>query len=256
MRPLLFASCLAVCVPVSAQAQSDDAPAREEASLPPSDEGCFPACRAGYLCHAGSCVEACNPPCGEGASCSASGVCEADVSASSGSSDVGPRDAGYAMGAGVMGIVMAALSIGLYATVAAGQLNYWVEVGLLWGAVGLPFITAPIVGGGALSASGPGVEGIVPLRVGAWIAYGLYFVAVAGTSIYSAENQGAIPLELAVTLAVFGVATELAFVVDAIYTGSQANATTSASVSAVPIASLVTSPTGVDGAVVGAAGRF
>lgn len=250
MRLFVFASCLAALVPGVAKAQPDEAPSAQDAA-PPADEACFPACRQGYLCHSGACVEACNPPCGEGTTCSARGMCEADAGRSSGFAS-GPGDPGYAVGAAVTGIVMAALSIGLYAVVAGGQIaNGWVDVGLLWGGVGLPFITAPIVGGGALSASGPGVTGLLPLRVGAWIAYGGYFIAALGASIYAADHLGDIPDELAVTLAIVGVATELAFVIDALHTASQAS-----SAAAAPTASLVTSQSGVDGAVVGAIGVF
>jgi hypothetical protein len=35
------------------------------------DASCFPACRRGYLCHAGTCVSECNPPCGAGETCEA-----------------------------------------------------------------------------------------------------------------------------------------------------------------------------------------
>lgn len=35
------------------------------------DTSCFPACRRGYLCHAGACVSECNPPCGDGETCEA-----------------------------------------------------------------------------------------------------------------------------------------------------------------------------------------
>lgn len=211
----------------------------------------FPACRAGFLCNAGQCVEACNPPCGAGTTCSAAATCEPDAPAEA--ADGGAeRDGGYAIGAGVLGIVMAALTVGLHVVSDVGVNNYWVDIGLGWGGIGLPFLTAPIIGGGALSASGPGVTGIVPLRVGAWIAYGLYVIGAVGGAIYAADHSGAVPEELMITLAVAGVTTELAFAVDAIYTGAQANEP----VAAVPVASLVTSPNGVTGAMLGALGRY
>ncbi len=232
------------CAPIAGDAQGMEAlPMQEE---PPPAE-CFPACRDGFVCSAGQCVEACNPPCGIGFACSAAGACEAVPGAPGATADPG-----YSISGGVVGIIMAALSLGLYVTVAAGDINYWVEVGLGWGAVGLPFITAPIVGGGALSASG--VEGLLPLRIAAWILYGAYAIGSIATAIYAADHSGAIPFEAMVTLAVGGLTTELAFVVDAFYTGAQANAAQSAA--ALPTVSLATSSGSVDGAVLGLVGRF
>src|SRR4051812_22390550 len=40
-----------------------------------ADDGCFPACRAGYLCHEGRCVSACNPPCGAAETCTPAAEC-------------------------------------------------------------------------------------------------------------------------------------------------------------------------------------
>lgn len=40
-----------------------------------AQEECFPACRAGYLCHEGSCVSACNPPCAGNERCTAEAQC-------------------------------------------------------------------------------------------------------------------------------------------------------------------------------------
>jgi hypothetical protein len=44
-------------------------------------EDCVPACRDGYLCHQGQCIEACNPPCGEGEQCVSGGECVAKAPA-------------------------------------------------------------------------------------------------------------------------------------------------------------------------------
>ncbi len=44
-------------------------------ALPP--RACFPECRAGYLCHEGTCISRCNPPCAVGEQCSESGLCTA-----------------------------------------------------------------------------------------------------------------------------------------------------------------------------------
>src|SRR5687768_15033305 len=38
-------------------------PAAAPGQPPPGAPACFPACRAGYFCHQGSCVSMCNPPC-------------------------------------------------------------------------------------------------------------------------------------------------------------------------------------------------
>lgn len=54
----------------------------QEAALPPlappsapAAIECFPACRAGYLCHQGQCISACNPVCEAGQVCTPEGQC-------------------------------------------------------------------------------------------------------------------------------------------------------------------------------------
>jgi hypothetical protein len=44
---------------------------------PPRAEGCEPACGAGFLCAAGTCVRQCTPACSEGEFCAVDGVCRA-----------------------------------------------------------------------------------------------------------------------------------------------------------------------------------
>lgn len=39
------------------------------------EQGCFPACRQGYVCHEGACVSACNPACEPGLTCTGQGQC-------------------------------------------------------------------------------------------------------------------------------------------------------------------------------------
>jgi hypothetical protein len=36
---------------------------------------CYPACRAGFVCHNGKCISKCNPPCPEGQKCTDTGDC-------------------------------------------------------------------------------------------------------------------------------------------------------------------------------------
>jgi len=43
--------------------------------------GCVPACRSGFICLEGKCVEACNPPCGSGERCVDEGECVAAAAA-------------------------------------------------------------------------------------------------------------------------------------------------------------------------------
>jgi len=45
---------------------------------PPRAEGCEPACAAGSVCEAGTCVRQCTPACGEGEFCGVDGVCRAN----------------------------------------------------------------------------------------------------------------------------------------------------------------------------------
>jgi hypothetical protein len=44
------------------------------------DTTCFPKCRAGFVCHQGTCVSKCNPQCGVGFRCTESGECVAVAS--------------------------------------------------------------------------------------------------------------------------------------------------------------------------------
>ncbi len=259
MRSIAF--CLALlALPSLARAQDDvdemappeDAPADEpvgEGGAAPA-ETCFPACRDGFVCAGGECVEACNPPCGLGYACSASATCE-PLEEAAGPADA---DAGYSIAAGVVGIIMTALTVGLYVTVAVGTSNYWVDVGLRWGGIGLPFLTAPIVGGGGLSASG--VEGLLPVRIAAWSLYGVYAICSIVAALYAADNNGFVEDEPTIALAVGGIATELAFVVDALYTGATANAAASGSIGAIPRVSFTSSSGAIDGAVLGMGGVF
>lgn len=47
---------------------------------PPADAtACVPACRDGYTCVEGKCVEACNPPCAAGSHCTGAGECLPDA---------------------------------------------------------------------------------------------------------------------------------------------------------------------------------
>jgi len=45
------------------------------AAQPAPGGDCVPACRAGFLCSAGTCVSACNPPCAAGEACQSTGEC-------------------------------------------------------------------------------------------------------------------------------------------------------------------------------------
>lgn len=261
MRSLALALALAALLAPATLAQAqddamemappeDDAPPEEpvaDGGAVPAD-ACFPACRAGFVCASGECVEACNPPCGLGYACSANGACEPLEAAG-----VAGADAGYSIAAGVVGIIMTALTVGLYVTVAVGTSNYWVDVGLRWGGIGLPFITAPIVGGGGLSASG--VEGLLPVRIAAWSLYGVYAICSIVAALYAADNNGFVEDEPTIALAVGGIATELAFVVDALYTGATANAAASPG-AALPRVSFTSSSGAIDGAVLGMGGAF
>lgn len=76
----------AVAVLVAAVGCGDNTPASADASA-----SCVPACRAGYTCVAGACVEACNPRCPAGERCVISGgapACEREPSDAAVASDV------------------------------------------------------------------------------------------------------------------------------------------------------------------------
>ena len=66
---------------VRAQPAGDPLPDGTASGAPsaaPSPE-CFPACRAGFICHQGACVSLCNPPCPSGYACSSTATCEAQA---------------------------------------------------------------------------------------------------------------------------------------------------------------------------------
>ena len=79
---ILFQTLLFTLVTSFAQAQEfgenitpDTQTAPAETASPPVVEGCIPACRAAYMCHAGMCISKCNPPCAAGQSCTDEGEC-------------------------------------------------------------------------------------------------------------------------------------------------------------------------------------
>ncbi len=59
---------------------SESAPAVSDTSVPTDGAQCFPACRAGYLCHSGQCVSRCNPACAEGLECTEALTCVSPTS--------------------------------------------------------------------------------------------------------------------------------------------------------------------------------
>jgi hypothetical protein len=74
-QPAPAAAATAPTAPVETAPRPAPAPPAQVAST------CFPACRAGYLCHEGQCVSACNPPCAASEVCTSTGACEAAPSA-------------------------------------------------------------------------------------------------------------------------------------------------------------------------------
>lgn len=54
-------------------------PAPTPEAAPAGGAACTPACRDGYTCMEGACVDACNPPCPAGAHCTGAGACETDL---------------------------------------------------------------------------------------------------------------------------------------------------------------------------------
>lgn len=155
---------------------------------------CVPACRSGYVCHEGRCIDACNPACPVGQRCEAGGVCvDATLLApvpqvSTGYLTVstervgsGSIDTGWAIDAGVWGIVNVAVALG----VATAQL--FIEDQVARGGVGIATVgylaaTGPLVVAGGASSEGRGATG---LEVVGWITYG---IGVTGGIVLSALN--------------------------------------------------------------------
>lgn len=79
MKPLNLFIFLSIFIVSTTAYTADDAvaPPAENTSVSPEPTAvsCVPACRSGFMCHAGMCISQCNPPCGAGYFCSAQGEC-------------------------------------------------------------------------------------------------------------------------------------------------------------------------------------
>ena len=165
-------------------------------------DACFPACRAGYLCHEGRCISACNPPCEAGQVCTATGECAAATPSSSpprpppmvdvpGAPATPPPpepDPGWARGAFYFGVVSATLDLALTTAVIANNPQHARRSRSIGGlAIVLFGVNTPLVALGAGSARGtPGVVGHPRLRVAGWLSYGL---AIVGSAYLLAQSR-------------------------------------------------------------------
>lgn len=208
---------------------------------PGTSGDCFPACRTGYLCHAGQCVSACNPPCGAAETCTSAGEC---ISAAPPAPNVfvgeplptvaataQTPDAGWARGAFYFGAVAVAIDIALTATVMATNPQ---EASLSrdFGGLSVVFfgVTAPLIAlGGASARNHPSVTGHPTLRVASWIACGLTLADAAWLLLRS--HRKVIDDGWVASVGVLGTFSTLGFALDARTSAAQAEGLRTANVS-------------------------
>jgi hypothetical protein len=202
-----------------------------------SGAACFPACRAGYLCHEGQCVSACNPPCGVGETCTAAGECRAAVliapapPESETPSALPPpnavqttADPGWARGASYLGFVSAGVDVALTAAVIATnphQPGRSRTIGS-W-AIAVFGMTVPVTAlGGASARTHPAVVGRPRLRIASWVTY----AAALADSAYllSRSRIAVIDNRYVVGAGLLGTLSTIGFALDAHASASQAEA--------------------------------
>jgi hypothetical protein len=193
---------------------------------------CFPACRSGYLCHEGRCISACNPPCSAGEACTSAGEC---VQAAAPATNVfvgepppaivataPTADAGWARGAFYFGAAAVAGDVALTAAVLATNPEE-ADAARKWGTLSIVFfgVTTPLVAlGGASARNHPDVTGHPPLRVAAWVAWGLTLADAAWLLLRS--DRKVIHDGYILSVGVFGTFSTLAFTLDARTSAAQA----------------------------------
>ena len=188
-----------------------------------ADDACVPACRSGYVCKAGECVSACNPACAQNETCTAQGECAPKLAMPSQPEE--SHGSGWAVGAGVLGIVSAVVITG--GTVATIVTNGQHDVPTAIGAAttGVLLVTAPIVAVGAASARSATARGSLPLRVTGWIAYGLTIINAGVLIGYALTNQNGAPVPnpLIAALGGLGLVSLGSFTADAFVSAAQAD---------------------------------
>jgi hypothetical protein len=168
----------------------------------------------------GECVSRCNPACGPGQSCGVDGECHGGISA--GVLPAGPRDPGWARGAGTLGIATAVVITGLTAVIViADDPDVGIPVGIVATAIG--GIAIPIVASGGNSARGSGdVPGSPGLRRTGWIIYAGALadaVLLIGLGLSDVE----VPAPLAGSVGVLGASSAVMFAIDARRSARQAS---------------------------------
>lgn len=138
---------------------------------------CFPACRSGFTCRAGTCVSLCNPPCAAGSVCTPAGECVMRSYVTPGGPiDVDGRtaDPGWASGAGTFGYI-AAGAVAAMTAVAISVDDEAVVLSMAASGTLLAGVAAPIVAAGSGSArdTHPEVVGSSTLRTVSWVGWGI-----------------------------------------------------------------------------------
>jgi hypothetical protein len=237
-------------------------------SAAPIEAACFPACRAGYLCHEGQCVSACNPPCAAGESCTAAGECRSAVlvapmpAESEMPNPLQPTNAvpttadpGWARGASYFGFVSAGVDVALTAAIIATnphQPGRSRTIGS-W-AIAVFGMTVPVTAlGGASARTHPAVVGRPRLRIASWAAYAL---ALADSAyLLSRSRIAVIDNRTVVGAGLLGTLSTIGFALDAHASASQAEAVRASAVSR-PSLGLAMTATGALVSVWGWAGAF
>lgn len=278
---LMICVCCCICsVTASAQEGAQliaSAPEAKADPAGPTTSECVPACRQGFTCVQGACVAGCNPPCAASESCTELGQCVNAGSTDSATGgaiplmvsphpqshpELGPGDPGWAVGAGVIGIVGAAAVAGLSI---GSAITHGKSASVALGVAGLATMTIvdPIVAiGGRSARDNPVNQGLPVVRVLSWIGYGVTLASSIGLVVYGADHKDVAP-GLIASVGMLGVLSTVGFAVDALTSARQAaspvggiTALERDQFSLSPLLALAPGPDGAWTAALGARGKF
>jgi hypothetical protein len=174
-----------------------------------------------------------------------------------------PVRTGWGLGAGILGFVMAGLSVGLAGASAATSAHLIPSLPLGAAGLGLTIIFGPIVAsGGSSSRRGADVHGVVALRIVGWIFYGL---TIAGglAMVVMGIMEVAPPMPMFAVMAACDGVSMLSLSIDSLVAGIQAIARSNeasdnrqSSLELAPVVSPLLMPNGQVGLSAGLVGRF
>jgi hypothetical protein len=219
----------AVAQTANTQPAATDQASNAPESAPTTSE-CVPGCREGFVCSDHKCVSVCNPPCAAGQTCTSLGQCVPGEGATSqgpvvplmvpekeqSHPELGPGDPGWAMEAGIIGLVGAAGVVTL--TALSAWKNGEAASGYFGvGALSTVAIAGPVVAIGALSArSNPIHKGYPLVYTLSWIGYGASLVFGGALLIDGMATKEGVPAGWIAGAGAIGALTLVGFSIDAI----------------------------------------